>query len=85
MVRQHAGTFGSSVFGIRQLPIATGVTASLPATAVPGFFRVGLPPGMPPGDYLVFLALTAPEAFADGVADPGGVIAVATAALTVRP
>jgi hypothetical protein len=59
--------------------------ASLPATAVPGFFRVVLPPGVPPGDYLVFLALTAPEAFADGVADAGDVIAVATAGFTVRP
>jgi hypothetical protein len=66
---------------IREVPLP----ASLPATAVPGFFSVVLPPGIPPGDYVAFVALTAPEAFADGGADPGDVIAVAVVQFTVRP
>lgn len=59
--------------------------APLPPTSVPGFFSLTWPPGVPAGDYIFFVAIVGPRAFADGVIGPGEVVAVGFATLTALP
>ena len=58
---------------------------AFPATTVPGLVALPLPPGMPPGSYVVFIAVLAAGALEDGRLDPGDLLAVGTAAFAVLP
>jgi hypothetical protein len=71
-----------------QFPLAfENVTfpGAFPATTVPGLVALPLPPGMPPGSYVVFIAVIAAGALEDGRLDPGDLLAVGTATFTVLP
>jgi len=58
---------------------------AFPATTVPGLVALPLPPGVPPGSYVVFIAVLAAGALEDGRLDPGDLLAVGTAAFAVLP
>ena len=55
----------------------------LPVTTVTNFLSAPLPAGLPLGTYTMALALTPPNAFADGIVDAADLLAVAAATFTV--
>lgn len=67
--------------------IATGVAIppALGPVAIPGVLQVAWPPGLPAGTYAFALALLRAGAFADGIIDPGEVVAIGIDSLTYRP
>jgi hypothetical protein len=92
-----AAVFLEAGFAGGQVHCLSGPPASFPAIAgsvrvdviptpitVVDFWSVVIPPGVPPGPYTVFLALTPPGAMDDGVS-VGDVLTVATATFTVLP
>ena len=80
------GYTGVSVACLSSAPSSFG---RLYANAAPGSLARSLsfvwPPGMPAGRYVFFLALTWPEALADGVLDGRDVLAVVAPEVTFQP
>jgi hypothetical protein len=54
------------------------VAGPMAPTTLVNVLTVALPPGTPPGVYTVFMVLTTPGAFADGVVGGGELLAIAT-------
>lgn len=65
----------------RAAPLPGGMST----TAVPDFWSMVWQAGLPPGTYTVFAAMTSPGALADGRADAGDVLAVATKPVVATP
>jgi hypothetical protein len=61
------------------------VPGALPLTPVLGPVNFEWPGTAPGGTYLLFIILTIPNAFADGIVNPGDVVAIAVAELTFAP
>jgi hypothetical protein len=64
------------------VPVMTGVTVPTMGPLTVPLFSFVWPPGVEPGPYTFFIALMGPGALADGLVDPGDILAVATVTVT---
>jgi hypothetical protein len=68
-------------------PLVRGATipAGLPRTTVPSFLASVIPVGAPPGNYVLFLALTRPNALGNAQLDSGELLAFTSRGFAIVP